>query len=951
VTTGFRKTAKVEHVATLAFDADNGGLRKTAQLDSASDAAQRSYYLDGSAKVDVRGILERQAQKFAISADPSDYLFEVIRANTTSVFNDNHDGFAREELLRFDPRLKTAVFLTYREKPHHVNHRTDNPKRARGVILDSHYNAEATPLENCPGCNLRTAERKNRDKSGIYCRRCATVVNDEFVEILVAVDKKKDPAFARAVETGQLRFGSMGCTCAETVCNVCGNVARTQREFCKHIASHKGSYWAKKADEDDWSKINPRTAEAEMKRRKRAFHQRDFVALKAEDGYEVRKAAEWCQGVEYDEYSRVHMPADPKAERIELLNKAAGAGDPTPEDLRSETAHLVAAARTATRGRRQKAAGQERAAMKFYVVRVDGDPLDTYAAESLDMALEMAGPEEGAQIEVAEVEADDAGAARLMPSDEDYQPHMGADANHEMEGDVTINITEDPATGEESVETVDDPAPDPTSIEDFTDEVLNPEPETPGRDEFSPEELGVMPAGASKEATAVQHTSYADWSVQVTPQGVAQVIAPSGPALLVTPKKALKDDQAKMAFGQEIMDHLCDHGLLRTAEKYEANFHAKFASVVDGAIDDMKEYSDKDSKPDVASGGESDMAGEHGGDQRGMHADDVRDENHTDMEPGSREPKVEMTDQNRASDHELGNTDDRPDSSSENEGSDMREKRPEFSVSQDDALQNAVFDHAERVAMVGKWVEGPEGKTAKVASYAKEAQTFTLVDNKLSPSEVQAGDLIKQWKQLDQAPSSYEDNLKRWAKTEIEKARKAAVSDVFRVIRIAAQRSHKGLERSPLKEAVATQLANQKVVGHDGVSRAPLEYQGMSDELAIHLVEAAFADAGERDIDTLLSRAAKLMKHDTNFLKSAETDLSKTAHRVPVVTAASMVDDLDREAEVLRRSASAGNLELAPQPSEDERSTRVAAQTNGNAGKIRSALGGTRAAARIQLRQ
>lgn len=940
--TGFRKTAKVEHVATLAFDPGQGGLRKTAQL----DAAQRSYYLDGSAKVDVRGILKRQAQKFAISGNPSDYLFEVIRANTTSVFNDNHDGFSRDELLRFDPRLKTAVFLTYREKPHHVNHRTDNPKRARGIILDSHYNAESTPLEHCPGCNLRTAERQNRDKSGIYCKRCASVVNDEFVEILVAVDKKKDPAFARAVETGQLRFGSMGCTCSETVCNVCSNVARTQREFCKHIASHKGTYWAKKPGQGDWTQVNPRTAEAEMKRRDRVFHARDFVALKADDGYEVRKAAEWCQGVEYDEYSRVHMPADPKAERIELLNKAAGAGDPTPEDLRHETANLVAAARTAIRGRRNKtASGQEKTAMKYFVVRVDGDPGDTYAAETLDRALELAAPDAGSKIEVAEVEADDAGAARLMPSDDDYQPHMGADAEHQMEGDVIINISEDPATGEESIQTTDDPE-DPMSIEDFTENELG-DSDSLDKETFTPEELGVMPASASKEA-AVSHTSYADWTVQVTPRGVAQVAAPSGPVLLVTPKKALKTDRARLAFGREVMDHLCDHGLLRTAQKYQANFHVKFASVVDGAVDDMVAYEDKQMKSDVAGGGMSDMSGNYGGEQRGRHADDVRDDDHVDMEPGSRKPQVKKTDENRITDNELENTDARPESATENEGSDMREKRPEFSVAKDDALQNAVFDHH---AMLGKWVKSPVGKTAKVASFSQKAQSFTLVDNKLTSSEVKASDLLSQWKQLDQGPSTYEENLKRWAKSEIEKARKAAVSDVFRALRIAAQRAHKGLERSPLKEAVATQLASSKVVGHDGISRAPLEYQGMSDELSIHLVEAAFAEAGERDIDTLLSRAAKLMKYDNNFLKSAESDLSKTAHRVPVVTAASMVDDLDREAEALRRSASAGNLELAPQPSQDERSTRVAVQTNDSADKIRSALGGTRAAARIQLRQ
>lgn len=1001
----FRKVAAVTHLGS--FEVDQAGkLKKQAQL--TNEAAQRSYYMDGSAKVDVRGVLKRRAADYAISDNPSDYLFEVIRANTTSVFNDNHDGFSRDELLRFDPRLRTAVYLTYREKPHHVNHRTDNPKRARGIILDAHYNAESTPLSSCPGCGAETKKRANRDASNINCKRCGTVVNDEFVEILVAVDKKKDPAFARAVQSGQLRFGSMGCTCSETVCNVCNNVARTRAEFCKHIASHKGSYWAKAASDKEWSRINPRTAQAEMARRGRTFHERDFVSLKAEDGYEIRKAAEWCQGVEYDEYSRVHMPADPKAERIELLSKAASASDPSTDDLSAETARLVAAA-TARKGRRRTAA-QEKTAMKFHLVRVDGDPLDTYAAESLDQALEMANPDAGSTVEVATVEAPDAGAARLMADTADFEPHMGA------EGDVVINIEEGSDGESISTEPLFDEDEDESedegedSIEDFTDEMLEPE-EGPVDEEFSPEELGVMPAGASKEAR-VKRSSYSDWKVTVTDRGTAQVHSPKGPVLLVAPSKRLATRQARTAFGREVLNHLQSRGLFHTVKAYNATYHRKFSSVVDHALDDMKDFSDKDTKSDVASDGGHDMRSV----ERGTHAKDSGDEAAHDMKM-SRDKKPSKSTEEGMADHEIGH-DARPDNASENEGSDMREPRKPFSVAKDDALADPAFDHSrkaarpgdyegqleeyletycgdcetveeakaeihqdkEMVEMLDEWDPDPEhlnrliadfigeeddfpvemGKfmankktraVVKVASFDDKRQTFTVVDRKLNTSQISKADLKRQWQQIDNAPTSYEENLKRWAKAEIAKARKEATASVFRALRLAAQRAHKGLEESPLKVAMAMQLANDKVVGHDGYTQQPLEYRGMSDELSIHLVEAAFADASEREIDTLLNRAAKLLQHDTNYLKSAERDLQKQAHRVPPVTAASMVDEVSREAETLRRSASAGNLELAPQPSE-ERSTRVAAQSSDDrAGAIRSALGGTRVGARIQLRQ
>ncbi len=50
----------------------------------------------------------------------------------------------------------------------------------------------------------------------------------------------------------------------------------------------------------------------------------------------------------------------------------------------------------------------------FYVVRVDGDPLDTHAAETFEGALALATPDDGATVHYGTVKARDAGAARLM---------------------------------------------------------------------------------------------------------------------------------------------------------------------------------------------------------------------------------------------------------------------------------------------------------------------------------------------------------------------------------------------------------------------------------------------------------------------------------------------------------------------------------------------------------
>jgi hypothetical protein len=50
----------------------------------------------------------------------------------------------------------------------------------------------------------------------------------------------------------------------------------------------------------------------------------------------------------------------------------------------------------------------------FVIVRVNGSNSDTHAAETLAQALELAMPDDGDVIEFGFVQANDAGAARLM---------------------------------------------------------------------------------------------------------------------------------------------------------------------------------------------------------------------------------------------------------------------------------------------------------------------------------------------------------------------------------------------------------------------------------------------------------------------------------------------------------------------------------------------------------
>lgn len=277
------KFGKSDILASWELPADGS----TPILKSASATSVPSFYATPGSigTLNIQDALAKVAKEYDISANPADYMYEAVRALTANVPNENGDAFHKGELQRFDHRLGCAVYQTFILKPHHVNHKTDNPKTARGVILDAHYNDDSPALPSCPACNARTAEKEDRDPTGIHCKKCGQVVKDEFVEILIAIDKKKDPAFADGVRTGQLNATSMGCVCDSTTCNVCQHVAYSKAEFCKHIRSGK----------------------------KKVF--------KTASGDKV--AFEWCNNVTFTEQSRVDQPADPKALQREVLQLAA----------------------------------------------------------------------------------------------------------------------------------------------------------------------------------------------------------------------------------------------------------------------------------------------------------------------------------------------------------------------------------------------------------------------------------------------------------------------------------------------------------------------------------------------------------------------------------------------------------------------------------------------------
>jgi hypothetical protein len=753
----FRKVAQARPLGTLGYE-DGEAIRLTAAPLEAEDGtpvpAGRSYYVDGARKLNVRELLGRVAETYAVSARPEDYFFEAIRANTTNAPNENNDGFHQSELLRFDVRLGMPVYMTYAGKPHHLNHKTENPKAARGVVIDAHYNADAPPLEFCPGCQVRTAERANRDDTGLHCKKCGTIVKDEFVEALIGIDAKKDPLFADGVRKGQLKASSMGCNCLSTTCNVCGHVAFAKPEFCEHIrAGNKGTLWKRQGSL--WTKTDGPSITKELKRRKVAFVPDDFCYVKLPD-FEVRRAFEYCSGVIFDEISRVDQPADAKALQIEIL-RAAAAEHPTgvPMALADETAELL-------RRSQAKAAQRMRPSLPTEPGPANLDP----TISDLPHGPAPTGPG---------LLEHDALELQLQPEDE---PIVIAPPDQELPGGPG-------APGAPG-------APGEMGIDQYTDTMVAPPKPGPGRpppnEAMGMGEMGVMPLPPGK-ASAPRRTSnraqparpnarthlprtsmqfrpaYEAWRVQVSEKGNARVLnADREPILVLKSAAALEGEDARRAFGREVLAHLFNHGLVKTAKAYRAFVSPRIAQVVSGGLDDMKGFEDKNMASSVLDNALDTLT-----DPLGTPPASTRVEMRDDMEGDVRGSPPSAVDNDvtlNFTRQDLGIT-----QVTDKLDTDMRdESRSPVNLGRDNVLDGEVHDHTEPLrgrksgaagaaaAELGMQLVSKEGGLGATVSGIRLTASGTeyelAVAGEETPRKVAEKDFLELWMALDKQPAT-----------------------------------------------------------------------------------------------------------------------------------------------------------------------------------------------------
>jgi hypothetical protein len=926
---GFKRFGRMQVLA--AWELSQDGQTRIAK--TAAEAPLPSFYAQPGTPgtLDIAQALRKVAQEYDISDNPQDYIYEAVRACTAGVANENGDAFSRDELLRFDHRLACAVYQTFILKPHHINHRADNPKTARGVILDSHYNDDAPPMENCPTCNARTAEREGRDRTGLYCRACGTTVHDQFVEILIGVDKTKDPSFAEGVRTGSLNATSMGCVCDSTTCNVCDHVAYNRNEFCQHIKGGNKKKVFKTAAGD-------------------------------------RMAFEWCNNVVFTEQSRVDQPADPTALQTEILELSAQKR--AAESLHNETEMLKLSKRIVeleTKVANIRTADGPEAPPPAPVDdpnAVDGwKPAAPAAAPPTTTPGTPVTAAQGVETEVNE-EEDKAEPGTIAAYAEDVEEKKN---NTKPFSQDAVGILEGPAPGAEVRASINDS--DLAAIDEITNTIN-------------------AHKGARNMEKFKFKQAYKDLRLQVTKQGGFRIFNPRGTLFIATPAEKIATAKERTNVGMNIMRHIAEHGLVSTIKTMTPALNPKMASILEFDVEDFDGGREKgDTKPvtgdnvdnftDARATPKKDLQKDYGDDftdSRATPKTDIRTDVTVNFEGGYGDPKDSVTNEDGLAAREVHHTQTVQQKNTVLDGAESDMQSPDGDKGSPKKNDTGAVKKKGEVEVEAKkpmpaWAKAlwapssskgpsaskdPSGRTAEKSKSKSKSRSASKPSASMGKEAAVACSSCKKSKgrcacskkknagvAVPAETKQYESRLerlykRRFAQLEQEQNKKVAavVDDVaikFRkALSLAAARQQLNLEASPIKAAFAeTLLAPMDLSGDE-------YYPGMDQNLAVTLTERAASIGFGEFVDQTVARAAELMKLSDDAFGAIEADVKNLQPVAPPIVEN---EQSDRRAELARTAARQGNLQVAPAPTDSFAAPR--GQRHDRSG-IRGALGNTK---------
>jgi hypothetical protein len=157
--------------------------------------------------------LPAASEPYQISPNPKDYILVSLPIVTVGVPNRNLQAFTMEEVSYFDPVYGSLVYQTFNRKPCYVNHDNMDPKKARGVIVDS-------AMEYVPKYDLWK------------------------IHIITLWDRTKDEKLVQSILDSERSGYSMGASVLAFVCSICGKVDNMDAHSCTHM-KNKGEVFGK----------------------------------------------------------------------------------------------------------------------------------------------------------------------------------------------------------------------------------------------------------------------------------------------------------------------------------------------------------------------------------------------------------------------------------------------------------------------------------------------------------------------------------------------------------------------------------------------------------------------------------------------------------------------------------------------------------------------------------
>ncbi len=137
--------------------------------------------------------LKYAAETYVISPNPEDYVISDVPPVVANVPNRNMDCFTEDELVRYDPRIGRTVFSTFVGKPSCFEHDNQDPRKAKGVLLDARL----------------SKARTSRGQEVMVVR------------VLAGFDRTKDSKLANEIEEGKRPYYSMGAFVDYVTCPRC----------------------------------------------------------------------------------------------------------------------------------------------------------------------------------------------------------------------------------------------------------------------------------------------------------------------------------------------------------------------------------------------------------------------------------------------------------------------------------------------------------------------------------------------------------------------------------------------------------------------------------------------------------------------------------------------------------------------------------------------------------